>query len=139
MLSSAPRLAIALTALNVLILASIWFRVGSAATTEQAPMLRGRSLELVDDQGRVRAELKVTPADPNIKMPDGTVGYPEAVLLRLIDSKNGPNVKLTTTEDGAGLVIGGESGYVQIISRGQHDPIVRLVTKDGRKQEIKVQ
>jgi hypothetical protein len=70
-------------------------------------------------------------------MPDGTIGYPEAVQLRLISSQGGPNVKLGTTEDGAGLVIGGEAGYVQVLSRGTNLPFVKLVTKDGREQVMK--
>ena len=65
-----------------------------------------RALELIDDRGRVRAELKVFPALPTVKMPDGTIGYPESVMLRLIDSKGGPNVKLSASEDGSGLVLG---------------------------------
>jgi hypothetical protein len=100
------------------------------------PVLRGRALELVDDRGRVRAEIKVLPADPKVKMPDGTTGYPETVLLRLIDSEGGPNVKLAATEDGSGLSLGGEKGYVQILSRGAN-PLVKLVNKDGREQVIK--
>jgi len=109
--------------------------------TEQAaaiaPVLRGHALELVDDRGRVRAEIKVTPANPSIKMPDGSTGYPEAVLLRLINSQNGPDVKLTSTEDGAGLALGGDSGYVQILSRGANPPFIKIVNKDGREQVIK--
>jgi len=35
-------------------------------------------------------------------MPDGSVGYPESVLLRLLDSKNGPHVQLAAWEDGSG-------------------------------------
>ncbi len=101
-----------------------------------APVLRGRALELVDDRGRVRAEIKVLPAQPTFKMPDGTTGYPEAVQLRLIDSEGGPNVKLVATEDGSGLVLGGESGYMQILARGPN-PFVKLVNKDGRQQVIK--
>src|SRR5262245_16849992 len=85
---------------------------------EVAPILRARAFEIVDEQGRVRAEIKVLPAEPNFKMPDGTTGYPEAVQLRLITSQGAPNVKLGATEDGAGLVIGGPSGYVQVLSRG---------------------
>jgi hypothetical protein len=102
-----------------------------------APILRARAFEIVDEQGRVRAELKVCPAEPNLKMPDGTIGYPETVQLRLITSQKGPNVKLGTTEDGAGLVLGGESGYVQLLSRGTNLPFVKLVTKDGREQVLK--
>ena len=110
-----------------------------AAPAAAAPVLRARSLELVDDQGRVRAELKVLPAQPDLKMPDGTTGYPETVQLRLITSGGGPNVKLGAMEDGAGLLIGGasRSGYVQILSRGNDDPFVKIVTKDGRERVIK--
>ena len=133
------RFAIVLTVINLLILTPSLFRANSATTPEVAPILRGRALELVDDRGRVRAEIKVLPAQPNFKMYDGTTGFPETVQLRLIDSSNGPNVKLGATEDGAGLVLGGESGYVQLLSRGTNPPFIKLVTKDGREKEIKLQ
>jgi hypothetical protein len=55
----------------------------------------------------------------------------------MINSKGGPNVKLVATEDGAGLVLGGESGYVQVLSRNSNLPFVKLVTKDGREQVMK--
>ena len=42
-------------------------------------------------------------------MPDGTTGYPETVLLRLITSEGRPNVKIATTERGAGLLLGGQA------------------------------
>ena len=99
-------------------------------------VLRARALEIVDDQGRVRAEIKVLPAQPTLKMPDGTTGYPETVQLRLISSEGGPHVKLVTTEDGSGLVLGGEKGYTQLLSRGT-DPFIKIVTKDGRERTIK--
>ena len=102
-----------------------------------APIVRARAFELVDDHGRVRAEIKVVPAQPDFKMPDGSIGYPETVQLRLISSQGGPNVKLGTTEDGAGLVIGGEAGYVQVLSRGTNLPFVKIVTKDGREKLMK--
>src|SRR5215217_7405938 len=117
--------------------ADVWF--GSAASrscSRGRPILRARALEIVDDQGRVRAEIKVLPAQPTLKMPDGTTGYPEAVQLRLISSQNSPNVKLVTTEDGSGLVLGGEKGQSQLLSRGM-DPFIKIVTKDGRERTIK--
>src|SRR6187455_976889 len=103
------RLTIGLTALNLAILAFVVYRTSSAATPDVTPLLRVRGLELVDDQGRVRAMLKIFPADPTVRMPDGTTGYPETVLLRLIDSKGAPNVKIAATEDGSGMSLGGES------------------------------
>ncbi len=128
-----------LIGLAVINLALVGFQLahgGSNNGEQTLPMLRTRGLELVDDQGRVRAELRVTPANPDVKMPDGSKGYPEAVLLRLITSKNGPNVKLTATEDGAGLVLGGDAGHVQILARHEA-PFMKFVTKDGKEQTVK--
>jgi hypothetical protein len=131
------RPAVILTVLNFVLLIFVVFQVRPvSAAPDVAPVLRGRALELVDDHGRVRAEIKVFPAQPNLKMPDGTVGYPEAVQLRLIDSGGGPNVKLVAAEDGSGLVLGGEAGYVQILSRGA-SPFLKIVSKDGREHIIK--
>jgi hypothetical protein len=133
------RLAIGLTVLNLAILVTILLRANSAPTPE-APVLRGRALEIVDDQGRVRAMIKVFPANPTVKMPDGTLGYPETVLLRLIDSKGAPNVKIAATEDGAVVSLVGESNptHVQVLARGT-SPSLKLVNKDGREQLIKPQ
>ena len=130
------RLLVALSIANAgLLLFSLAHPDRTAAQTVVS-VIRGRALEIVDEHGRVRAEIKVTPAQPTLKMPDGTTGYPEAVLLRLFTSNGGPNVKLVTTEDGAGLVLGGEKGYTQLLSRGT-DPFIKIVTKDGREQMIK--
>lgn len=127
-----------LTVVNLVVLGFTMFRGNSNAAPEAPAIVRVRALELVDDKGRVRAELKVMPAQPDFKMPDGSKGSPEAVQLRLITSKGGPNVKLAATEDGAGLVVGGEdSGYVQILSRGTNAPFVKVVTKDGREQTLR--
>ena len=131
------RFAIALTVLNLFILMSALFRANSATTPEPPSVLRVRGLELVDDQGRVRAMLKVFPADPKVKMPDGTVGFPETVLFRLINSKGAPNVKIATTEDGAGMSLVGDPqpAYVQLNARGTNISLT-LLNKDGRKQVI---
>jgi len=132
------RFAIALTLLNLALLIFLVVQNQRAEAQNVGPVLRGRELQIVDDQGRVRADLKVYPADPKAKMPDGTTGYPESVMLRLYSSKGRPNVKLTATEDGSAQVLGGESNptYVQILARGAN-PLVKLVSKDGREQVIK--
>ena len=131
------RFAIGLMVLNLFILMSALFRAHSATTPEPPAVLRVRGLELVDDQGRVRAMLKVFPADPKVKMPDGTVGFPETVLFRLINSKGAPNVKIATTEDGAGMSLVGDPqpAFVQINARGTNISLT-LLNKDGRKQVI---
>jgi hypothetical protein len=100
----------------------------AAAANAQAPVLRGRALEIVDDQGRVRSTLTVIPADP------GT-GYPETVLLRLIDSKGRPSVKIASTEDGSALGLGGESDPtgISMLARGTTTSI-KLTNKDGHER-----
>ncbi len=130
------RLTIILTAFNLILLAFGLAQLRPAGAQGVLPVLRGRALEIVDDQGRVRAEIKVLPADPAVKMPDGTTGYSAAVQLRLISSQGSPHVKLGTTEDGSGLVLGGDSAYVQILARGAN-PFLKILNKDGRQQVIK--
>jgi hypothetical protein len=130
------QLLVALTVVNAAVLMFSVTQPHRAAAQEVAPVLRGRAFEIVDDHGRVRAEIKVLPAQPDFKMPDGTTGYPETVQLRLFSSKGGPNVKLAATEDGSGLVLGGDSAYVQILTRGAN-PFIKILNKDGRQQTIK--
>ena len=130
------RLTIILTVVNLVCMAFVLAQLRPAVAQEISPVLRARALEIVDGQGRVRAEIKVLPAQPALKMPDGTTGYPEAVQLRLISSQNNPNVKLATTEDGSGLVLGGEQGHTQLLSRTA-EPFIKIVTKQGRERTIK--
>lgn len=131
------RAVIALVVLNLILLTVQLAHARTDSRAAISPVLRGSALELVDEKGRVRAEIKVLPALPDVKMPDGTKGYPESVQLRLISSTGAPHVKLGASEDGSGLVLGGEHGaYVQILSRGT-EPFVKIITAAGREQVIK--
>src|SRR4051812_31083300 len=125
------RILIALTVVNLLILACTLFRASPMAFADVAPLVRTHALEIVDDSGRVRAMIRVFPADPTVMMPDGTTGHPETVLLRLIDSKGGPNVKIEATEDGSAMSLVGEANptQVQVLARGA-SPSLKLVNKD---------
>ena len=130
------RVLLSLLILNIGFLALQIVRAQSDNAQTAPSVLRCRALELVDDHGRTRVELKVLPAQPDLKMPDGSVGYPETVLLRLISSTGSPHVKLSASEDGAGMVLGGEGGHVQILARGA-GPFVKIVDKVGHEQVIK--
>ena len=103
-----------LTVANLGLLLDQLIQPNRTAAQEIAPVLRGRELQLVDQRGRVRVELKILPPDPTVKMPDGTTGYPETVLLRLIDSQGRPNVKIAATEDGSGISLGGNANPTHI-------------------------
>src|ERR1700730_8367203 len=102
------------------------------------PVLRGRQLDIVDDQGRVRASIKIHAGDPKFKMPDGKIGYPETVMFRLIDPKGRPEVKLGASVEGAGLGLAGETDttYITLKSEGA-DASLKMTTRDGRQQLIK--
>jgi hypothetical protein len=119
------RILIALTIVNAGMLIFSLARPRPVAADAVAPVLRGRALQIVDEQGRVRASITLFPADPKVKMPDGTTGYPETVLLRLINSKGAPNIKIAATEDGATLGLGGSTTSL------------KMINKDGKEQVIK--
>jgi hypothetical protein len=124
---------IALTLLNLGLLGVVVWRERTVAAPS-APsdgMLRGRGLQIVDDQGRVRASIAIHPAT---RRPDGST-YPETVLFRMITSAGRPVVKIASSEDGAGTALSAAEGpaYVQIVARGG-DPKVVIV--DGAGKEI---
>jgi hypothetical protein len=128
------RFSFVLTLLNLALLMFTLAQMHPAGAHDIAPMLRGRGLQIVDDHGRVRASIQVLPASTQ-KNGDR---YPETVLLRLIDSKGSPHVKIATTEDGSAVVFGGDSDptLIQLLARG-NTASVRVVNKDGREQIIK--
>ena len=129
---------IILTIVNLALLAGLLAKGRPAAAGSGVPVLRGSALEIVDDRGKVRASIKIHLADPNYKMPDGRVGIPETVMLRLIDPNGSPKIKIGASVTGAGLGIGGESDatYIQAIADGA-DTTLRLTNKDGKQQLVK--
>ncbi len=132
-----PRIAIVLTAVNVLVLACSLGQSRIVKAQGPLPVLRGRALEIVDDAGRVRASISILPPDPDVKMPDGTTGYPETVLLRLITSAGRPNVKIAAMEGGSGQLLAGasDSTYVQMLAEGA-GPTVKLSAANGHVRVI---
>jgi hypothetical protein len=68
-------------------------------------VLHGRGLEVVDDQGRVRASLKIQPGGTANGQP-----YPETVILRLIDPTGRPSVAAS-----ASLKLTNKDGQEQLI------------------------
>ena len=132
------RLATALTVTNLLLLMFNLAHSLPTAADGVAPVLRGRSLEIVDDQGRVRASIKLHPADQTAKMPDGKTGHPETVMFRLIDAKGRPEVKLGASEQGGALGLLGVSDSTQVLLQAEGaDSSLKLKSKDGRQQLIK--
>ena len=126
------RISALLTVVNLGLLIFLLARVRSAEAHGVASVLRGGALEIVDDQGRVRASIQVLPAT----LQSGKT-YPETVLLRLIDPNGRPSVKLGASVQGAGLGLGGESDptYAVLKSEGAETSL-KLTNKEGRQQLI---
>lgn len=102
------RLLLALTFFNLALLGSLV----ACGVGAQPDVLRGRALEIVDGSGNVKASLEVLPPT---RTPDGQP-YPETVILRLNTPSRGATVKLSASERGGILVLGGEANptYVQL-------------------------
>jgi len=131
-------LLVALPILNAALLIVTLMQPHGTSAQEVAPVIRARALEIVDDHGRVRAAIRVLPPDPRVRMPDGTTGYPETVLFRLITSKGSPKVKIAAVEDGSVISLGGDSDPtdVQILARGTSTSL-KLINRDGKQQLVK--
>ena len=129
-------LALGLTLLNLALLGVLILSRATAAFGSQgvAPVLRGRALEIVDDQGRVRANILIHgPEQVNSQT------YPETVLFRLIDPEAGPVVKLTAAANGSALGLSdghSQAGGVQLYARDTAS-FVRVVDRSGRRQVLK--
>jgi hypothetical protein len=128
---------VSLTIINLMLLVFLLAQMHPVEANTESSVLRGRALEIVDERGRVRASIKVYPADDAVRMPDGSTGYPETVLLRLIDPNGRPSVKLSANVQGAGIAFGGESNptYAALGAKGAESKL-RLKNKDGKEHVI---
>ncbi len=127
------RVLVALTVVNVALLAVLLGRARSVEERDRPGTLRGRGLEIVDDAGKVRASIQVLPPTTT---PEGKP-YPETVILRLVTRDGRPSVKLSASERGGILVLGGASDptYLQAKAEGG-DPSITLSAKDGRRKVV---
>jgi hypothetical protein len=134
---------IALTLVNLGVLVFLLLRqIGPVEATSPATVIRARGLEIVDDQGKVRASIQIVPEGP-ARMADGSVAkagkiYPETVLFRLIRPDGRPSVKISTSEQGSGLTLGGgiDPTYI-VLSADGGAPSLSLTDKDGRLKLVK--
>jgi hypothetical protein len=132
-----------LTVLNLGILIFVLFhQVGRVEASSPITVLRGSGLEIVDAQGKVRASIQVAPEGPargadGRVVKDGKI-VPETVLFRLIRPDGRPSVKISTSEQGSALTLGGgiDPTYI-VLSADDGAPSLSLTNKDGRLQVVK--
>lgn len=126
------RLALALTAVNLVLSLFLVSQIYRTQANEVAPVLRGRALEIVDDQGRIRANILVHgPETVNGKV------YPETVLFRMADPKSGPVVKLTASAKGSALGLSDDEDAGVSLYAKDTGSFVKVVDKKGREQILK--
>jgi hypothetical protein len=127
------RILTGLTVVNLVLLAFLLVRTQRAEAQGGPTVLRGSALEIVDDQGRIRASIQVQPEDRAHPMPDGSP-RPETVMLRLIDPRGRPSVKLGGSEAGAGLGLVGVSDTTYVVLKAEGAEVsLKLVDKDGQQ------
>jgi hypothetical protein len=133
-----PRVPLVLTLVNLALLAWQAMRLPEARAGDEARVLRARGLEIVDAEGRMRAQIKVEPANPTYRWPDGSrTGYPETVIFRLATADGKPRVKLTTSEEGSGLMLLGSTDATSAILTAQGaSTSLRLRNRDGLEKTL---
>ena len=128
-----PRSLIALTVVNLALLLLAVAQQVRPVFAQEPSVLRGRALEIVDGQGRVRASINVLPPG---RSPNGDATH-ETVLLRLNTERGRPSVKIGSSEPVSGLSFTGPTGttdtYVILQAKGTASSL-RLRNEDGREQ-----
>ena len=124
-----------LVALNLAVLSlGLAQQVRPALAQGELPVLRGRALEIVDGQGRVRASITVLPPKRSSSGEEA-----ETVLLRLITERGRPTVKIGSSEPTSGLSFAGPTGtkdsYLILQTKGTTSSL-KLRNEDGREQVV---
>jgi hypothetical protein len=142
MRSPSPRLALGLSLLNGLLLLGLIAAQARSASAKppSSDVLRGRSLEIVDENGTVRASIRTHgPETVNGKL------YPGAVVLVMGggDPNGAPAVKLAASGNGAGLGLSNGMGLSDGRSVGiqfhatDGNPRILLIDAGGHEREVK--
>ena len=119
------RLAIALTVINLILLIAVIAQSRVIANQTIPGVLRVRAFELVDENGRVRAQLNI----------DKTNGE---VIFRLRDEKETIRVKLGASEEGSGLLLLNDLTEPGVhLMATQDDTSLTITNQSGAEQVVK--
>ena len=123
------RLLVVLTVINLALTGYLMAQIGAVSAQDAGAMIRGRGLEIVDAQGRVRASISIEP--PVVV---DSKAYPESVLLRLSDP-NGPRVKIDASARGTGLRLADGAGKGSVdLGAKVTGASVKVTGADGRER-----
>lgn len=118
------RVAIVLTVINLLSLVFIEAQRDSSAESGVSGVIRAKAIEIVDDNGKVRAQLDIEKTG-------------EAVF-RLRDQKGIIRTKLGAGEDGSGLSLMDDRTEATVQLKANKDGGgISLFSRDGKRREVK--
>ena len=120
-----------LTLINASMLVVPFMHAKRVEADDVAPVIRARGLQIVDEQGRVRAELKVSP--PVMSQDNKMVLYPEAAELRLLSPTGEIVAGFSGTQEGGEIAISGMGGQVHVNSR-QPPPLIWITNSSGSQK-----
>ena len=134
-MTTLQRLTITLTLVNLIVLAFGLAQLRPATAQEIAPVLRAHALEIVDDEGRVRAEIKVLPATDaqDARRHDGISGG-RAIAADQFAEQPSREARDDRRRIGAGV---GRRKRTHPAAVTGHGPFHQDRTKDGRERTIK--
>ncbi|HSI87875.1 MAG TPA: hypothetical protein VK918_02395 [Pyrinomonadaceae bacterium] len=116
-----PRAAVALSILNLIVLVFLLTQTGTtSAQTDVLPLVRAKALEIVDEGGKVRAQIKVeSNGEVIFRLRDSTgtirskYGADErGSALLLMDDRTEATVRIRANKDGGGLSLYDREGKV---------------------------
>jgi len=129
------RIAIIVTVINLVLMIVLLAKINPAGAQKEGnklQVIRGSGLEIIDSSGKLRASITL-----HSSVTQNGITYPAGILLRLIDSKGQPVVKIEGSEEGGGLSFSNEAeGYVQVSAR-ESGGFVKIKNPDGKEHVIK--
>jgi hypothetical protein len=137
------RFLVFLTVVNLLLFIFTLAQMRPVSAQGTPGVLRGHALEIVDDNGNVRADIKINPAStmaPCAVSQNPACGrtFPEAVVLHMSDPDGLIRVKIDADQDGSGMMLANSTQQPGIaISAKAAGTSLSLTNSDGRVQVLK--
>ena len=113
---------------------------GNAHAQEDEKILRATAFVLVDDQGRVRGEMKMIASGPELRLADENgkaraelIACKDGPVLALSDENGKARVGLSVVKDGPGLVMLDENGKTRaFLNTAKNMPGLVMLDENGK-------
>jgi hypothetical protein len=121
---SYQRVAIVTSIVNLILLGLLLTIIPTSAQRNSTPVIRTRAFELVDDNGKVRAQIDTEEGGE--------------VVFRLRDQRGNIRAKFGAEEDGTGLVLLDDRTEPTVqIRAAKAGASVTVIDREGKQQSIK--